>query len=94
MKFSDIKEKIQSAFSMLELIHKERAVEILEWEVGELENIFSLLVLGSFVGIPAPPVQVTLELLPFMERELMIMSNKVFTSSDPLAEVCSVLDAF
>jgi hypothetical protein len=94
MKLADMKEKIRSAISTLEAINRERAVETLEWEVGEMENIFSLLVLGSFVGIPAPPVQVTLELLPFMEREVVIMTNKVCTSSDPLAEVCSVLDAF
>ncbi|WP_462324158.1 hypothetical protein [Desulfoplanes sp.] len=94
MKLSDLKEKIRSALATFEEINKERATETLEWEVGEMENIFAVLVLGSFIGIPSPPIQVTLELLPLMERELLLMTNKVATSSDPLAEVCSVLDAF
>jgi len=59
-----------------------------------MENIFAVPVFGSFIGIPSPPIQVTLELLPLLERKRVIMTNKVATSSDPLAEVCSVLDAF
>ncbi len=90
----EIKKRIRSVLSNLAAVNRERAVETLEWEVGEMENIFSLLVLGSIIGIPAPPVQVTLELLPLMEREVLIMTNKVSTASDPLAEVFSVLDAF
>jgi hypothetical protein len=94
MNLADLKAKIRSALSTLEEINKERATETLEWEVGEMENIFAVLVLGSFIGIPSPPIQVTLELMPLMERELLLMTNKVGTASDPLAEICSVLDAF
>lgn len=94
MNFADIKARMRSAVATFGEINKERATETLEWEVGELENVFTVLVMGSFVGIPAPPIQVTLELMPLMERELILMTNKVATASDPLAEVCSVLDAF
>jgi len=94
MNFSAIRHKIRSALETFEEINKTRATETLEWEVGELENIFTVLVMGSFIGIPSPPIQVTLELLPVMEKELLIMTNKVATASDPLAELCSVLDAF
>jgi hypothetical protein len=94
MNLGDVKRKIRTALATLNEINKQRATETLEWEVGEMENIFAVLVLGSFIGIPSPPIQVTLELMPLMERELLLMTNKVCTASDPLAEVCSVLDAF
>ncbi|GAB6904910.1 hypothetical protein JCM12296A_07440 [Desulfosarcina cetonica] len=68
-----------------------QAVETLEHEVGELNHIFALLVLGVFVGLPAPPVQLTLELMPEMETELQLMLDKVTAAHDPLGELFSVL---
>ncbi len=69
-----------------------KASEKLEWEVRELENIFALLTLGAFTGLPSPPMQLTLELLPLMERDLLLMIAKVDTASDPLAELFSTLN--
>jgi len=60
-------------------------------EMQELENIFALLVLGSFVGLPAPPSFLAVELLPFMERELKIMSRRAEDAGDMLAEMCGTL---
>jgi len=68
-----------------------KAVETIEYEVGELDNIFAILVLGAFVGIPSPPFQITLELLPEMEKELEVMLEKVSTAHDPLGDLFSVL---
>lgn len=68
-----------------------RAAETLEHETTELTHIFALLVLGVFVGLPAPPVQITLELMPEMEAELCLMLSKVTTAHDPLGELFSVL---
>lgn len=73
-------------------VQREKATELLEWEVKEMENIFALLVLGAFVGIPSPPMQITLSLLPMMENELELMLDKVQTAHDPLGELFSVLD--
>ena len=47
-----------------------KAVESIEYEIDELVNIFGILVLGAFIGIPAPPVHVSMELLPLMSEEL------------------------
>lgn len=73
-------------------VQREKATELLEWETKEMENIFALLVLGAFVGIPTPPIQITLSLLPMMESDLALMLDKVQTAHDPLGELFSVLD--
>ncbi|MFW5810853.1 MAG: hypothetical protein ACOCWY_04560 [Thermodesulfobacteriota bacterium] len=66
-------------------------METIEHEAGELENIFGILVLGAFLGIPSPPIHLTMELLPLMEDEFAIMLDKVATAHDPLGELFSVL---
>jgi len=60
-------------------------------EAQELENIFSLLLLGSFVGFPAPPTFLAVELLPYMEREMQVLQYRADTSGDMLAELCGIL---
>lgn len=71
---------------------RSRAVETVEYELDELDNIFGILVLGAFIGIPAPPIHITMDLLPLMERELNLMLEKVSTAHDPLGELFSVLE--
>ena len=71
---------------------RSRAVETVEYEINELDNIFGILVLGAFIGIPAPPVHITMDLLPLMDRELNIMLEKVSTAHDPLGDLFSVLE--
>jgi hypothetical protein len=71
---------------------RHRAVDILEWETTELENIFALLIFGSFIGLPATPSHITLTLLPYMEKELQLMLEKVDTASGPVSDLFSNLD--
>lgn len=73
-------------------IGKESAVQALEFELGEMENIFGLLALGSFVGLPSPPLQITLDLLPEMEKHFLLMLNKVDTAEMPLSDLLSTFD--
>ena len=68
-----------------------KAVDTVSHEVEELEHIFAILVLGAFVGLPAPPIQITLELMTDMEHEFRLMLSKVATARDPLGELFSVL---
>lgn len=60
-------------------------------ELKELENIFTLLLLGSFAGFAAPPTFLSVELLPYMERELRIMNTRAENSNDMLADLISSL---
>lgn len=83
---------LKRQWQLYDEVAKEKAVETIEVELGEMENIFGLLVLGSFVGLPAPPTPITLELLPEMEAHLKIMLNKVDTANEPLSDLLSVFD--
>ncbi|HRR46957.1 MAG TPA: hypothetical protein P5172_06500 [Syntrophales bacterium] len=71
--------------------HREQAVALTCLEVQELENIFALLLLGSFVGLPAPPTFLSVELLPFMERELRVLHQRAEDAHDMLAEMMGSL---
>ena len=63
----------------------------LEFELLELRNIFALLLFGSFVGMPAPPVHITLQLLPYMDKEVQLMLRRINVAHDALAEIVSTL---
>jgi hypothetical protein len=89
--FSRLKEQMVDYFKTADGIMRYKAVETIEYEVEELENIFGVLVLGAFIGIPSPPIHITMALLPIMEKEFDIMLDKVTTAHDPLGELFSVL---
>lgn len=72
-------------------VHREKATEMLDFELKELENIFALLILGGFVGLPSPPSPIAIELLPYMERELIVLLSRSDLSQDPLGVLVSML---
>jgi hypothetical protein len=86
-----LKEQIIEAFKISDEVMRGKAVETIEHEVAELDNIFGILVLGAFIGIPSPPIHITMELLPLMDREIEIMLDKVLTAHDPLGYLFSTL---
>jgi len=71
--------------------HRDRAAALTGIEVKELENIFALLLLGSFIGLPAPPSFLAVELLPFMERELKVLNRRAQDAGDMLAEMAGTI---
>ena len=71
---------------------RSQAVGTIEWECREMEHVFSLLVLGALVGLPSPPLQITLELMPEMEPELLLMLSKIETARSPLSDLASILN--
>jgi len=96
METGDLHKKLLKKIRQSWLFYKEAsqntAVETLEYELGEMENIFGLLVLGSFIGFPSPPMQITLDLLPEMEKHFVLMLNKVDTAQSPISELLSTFD--
>jgi hypothetical protein len=72
-------------------MNREKAVDVLEFELKELENIFALLILGGFVGLPSPPAPIAMELLPSMERELRVMLARSDFAQDPLCSLMGIL---
>ncbi len=85
-------EKVKHGMKLYNKASKANAVEIMEAELSEMENIFGLLVLGSFVGFPSPPMQITLDLLPDMEKHFILMLNKVDTAEEPISDLLSTFD--
>jgi hypothetical protein len=78
-------------FSDIGATQRENLVSLTCFEVQELENIFALLLLGSFVGMPSPPSFLSVELLPFMEREIQVLHRRAEDASDMLAEIAGTL---
>ena len=81
----------KKTLSTFNALHRQDAAALTEVEVRELENIFALLILGSFVGLPAPPSFLAVELLPFMKRELDVLNRRALDSGDMLGELCGTL---
>jgi hypothetical protein len=71
---------------------RSQLTEAAEYELIELEHIFGLLTMGSFVGLPSPPLGITLDLMPVMEQHLILMSDKVDTASAPLSDLASIFE--
>ncbi len=69
-----------------------RSLEYLEAELRELENVFALILLGSFVGLPSPPSTISLRLLPYMGREILVMYKRSERLDDVLGEMAGLFD--
>ncbi len=84
--------KLSSIFDAVISLFKGRSIEYIEVELRELENVFALIVLGSFVGLPSPPTTISLRLLPYMGRELLVMSRVSERLDDMLGEMAGLFD--
>jgi hypothetical protein len=82
---------ISSFFSSFRTAHREQVIALTCVELNELENIFALLLLGSFVGFPAPPTFLSVELLPFLEREMNVLNQRAEDACDMLAQMMGTL---
>jgi len=71
---------------------KAQSLEYLELELREYENVFALLILGSFVGLPSPPTTLSLRLLPYLGGELLVLRSKSERIDDPIGEIASFFD--
>ena len=87
-----ITDRVISIWKITDEVARGKAVETIEVELEEMENIFGVLVLGSFIGMPSPPMQISLDLMPLMEKELVLMMEKVDTANEPIAQLFSILD--
>lgn len=89
---SSIKNRFTELLKASDQVARNKAVEAIENELEELDNIFAVLVLGSFIGMPSPPMQISLDLMPLMEKELILMLEKVDTANAPLSKLYSVFN--
>lgn len=84
--------QFRNIFRIINKTNKEKAIEAYRWEEEELRNTFALLVCGSFLGHPSPPMHITTELLTEMEEDLKIMFERFDLSRNPLSELFSSFD--
>ncbi len=84
--------KLKQILQAIDKANKSKAIEAYQWEEEELRNTFALLVCGSFLGHPSPPMHITTELLPEMEEDLKIMLERIDLSRNPLSEMFSSFD--
>uniref|UniRef100_A0A7C3HVG9 Uncharacterized protein n=1 Tax=Gracilinema caldarium TaxID=215591 RepID=A0A7C3HVG9_9SPIR len=85
-------QKLKSAWYIIRQVHREKATDMLEFEVKELQNLFSLMVLGSLVGLPSPPPAIAFELIPLMEDEIRTMTSRADFAQDPLGALVGMLN--
>ena len=83
---------IKSSWETADQVAREKAVETLEAEVEEMETIFAVLTQGAFIGMPSPPAQISLDLLPMMEADLILLLDRVDTANQPLSRLFSVFE--
>ncbi len=83
---------LRSFVATMDTAHRNRAVGLTECEVRELENMFVLLLMGSFTGVPAPPSFISAELLPFLEHEIKVVNRRSENATDALAELTGCFD--
>ena len=75
-----IKEKAASAFRSVDNVMRDQAVSTIEYEADELDHIFTLLVLGMFVGIPSPPIHI-LSLIHISEPTRQVLVSRMPSSA-------------
>jgi len=85
-------EYLRTAFRVAAQVQRGKASGMLEFELKELENLFTILLLGSLVGLPSPPAAIAVELLPYLEEELRLMVARADFSQDPLGALMGMLE--
>lgn len=68
-----------------------QSTEYVEYELREIENIFSLLLVGSFIGIPSPPSNISIRVMPYVVREMYVMNRRAGDMDDISGEILGLL---
>jgi len=68
------------------------STDVLEAELKEMESAFCTILLGSLIGIPSPAPFIGIKMLPWMEREVMVMISRSGSPDDRMAEWFSLFD--
>ncbi len=83
---------VKECWQAAENAARHKAVDAVEEELEELEYIFALLTQGTFIGMPSPPAQISMDLLPLMEKDLILLLKRINTTNEPLSRLFSVFD--
>ena len=89
---NNYKKIMQKAWNIIIGLFKAKSSEYIEVELRELENVFALVILGSFIGLPSPPTVISLKLLPHIAKELLTMSRISERLDDMLGEMAGIFE--
>ncbi len=92
MGFGDKIKNLLKFFEGLQEGFRSKSVEYIQIERRELENVFSILLFGSYIGMPAPPTFLSLELLPYVARELYVLGTTAERLDDPLGQIAEFFE--
>ena len=87
-----ILEDIQAFLRGFKEAFKQQSTEYIEFEERELENVFALIIMGSFIGIPSPPTTLVVRLMPHMVREMYVMQQRAVDMDDIFGEIAGMFD--
>ena len=85
------KEKIKGFWKGIEIANRDKATAQIGYEVKEMQDQFSLMLFGDAVGLPSPPVSVTMELLPLMTKDFDRMVLRASETENGFAEITSII---
>jgi len=71
---------------------RQQSTEYIEFEERELENVFALILMGSFIGIPSPPTTLVMRLMPHMVKEMHVMQQRATNLDDIFGEIAGMFD--
>lgn len=95
MRKADIRKIIQNISNFFDGFFqgfRGRSVEFIRIEERELENVFSLLLFGSYIGYPSPPAFLSLELLPHVAKELYVLGMSAERIDDPMSQIAEFFE--
>ena len=91
-RFREILSRLRRACRFLDRRLRGASVSVLAWEYREMENLFALSVLSPAAGVPGTPSGLSLDLLPLLEHELLVLLDRARASGDPWGELFSLFE--
>lgn len=82
---------IKSFLKGIDIANRNKATAQIDYEAREMEHMFTLILFGDAVGLPSPPVSVTMELLPLMKDDYERMVLRATQTGNGLSEIASII---
>ncbi|MEM0020610.1 MAG: hypothetical protein QW333_00220 [Fervidicoccaceae archaeon] len=86
-----IKLFFSSLVSFFRIYSGQQAISSLEGMYSELVNIFSVIAIGSFVGLPVP-ASITIRLIPLLNEDIKHMIAKANRLDDEFGDLFGILN--
>lgn len=83
---------LKKSFGVFDKAMKEDSTSFIRKQLEEEENIFALITMGIFSGIPSPPTGIVLRILPHMSREISVMIKRSANLDDVFGETMGTFD--